>query len=83
MTRKTIELKSAFKKTAQRALKNEFGFEPNLSDIEVFDGNGRSKFKIRVRDREYQFDSFETGHSKISPDGVTVWVGPGTIKKLK
>ena len=63
------------KKTAQAALKSEYGFAPSLKDITLLECSGdRTYILFRVAGHEYSFDS----HSFA--DG-SVWVGSGTIEK--
>lgn len=69
------------KRTAQQALKSEYGFCPALADIDVVsvtEKEGRPIFIIfYVHGKEYYFDSYLVHFG----DTPSVWVGKGTITK--
>lgn len=63
------------KKTAQAALRSEYGFSPSLKDITLLEASGdRTYILFRVAGHEYSFNSYKFH------DG-SVWVGSGTIEK--
>lgn len=63
------------KKTAQVALKSEYGFAPALKDITLLEASGdRTRILFRVAGHEYSFNSYNF------IDG-SVWCGSGTIEK--
>ena len=65
--------KEELKKTAQVALKSEYGFAPALSAIRLLEAaDDRTYILFRVGDTEYRFDSY------LFHDG-SVWCGRGTI----
>lgn len=66
--------KKELRKTAQKALRSEYGFAPALSKITLFEAHSDGEYILfRVEDKEYSFDSFMTNNG--------VWVGKGTITK--
>lgn len=68
--------KQEIKKTAQAALKSEYGFAPALTDIRLLEDNGeRTYIRFAVENKEYVFNSYKWA------DG-SVWVGKGTIEKV-
>ena len=65
--------KEELKKTAQVALKSEYGFAPALSAIRLLEASDDRKYILfRVGDTEYRFNSY------LFHDG-SVWCGRGTI----
>lgn len=72
-----------FKKTAQQALLQHYGFTVSkLSDIEIFDGNSRTEFKFKVKNGFiYQFKG-TASNSTIAKDGLNVFIGKNSIIKL-
>ena len=71
--------KSEMKQIAKEALRSEYGFYPNLKDIQIMESNDIGTYiAFMVNGRYYRFDSY------ISTIGGmrTVWVGSGTIEKL-
>lgn len=71
--------KDIMKHTVQRAMENEYGFRPPLSQITLLEAaDDRTYILFSVNKHEYRFTSF------ISTIGgcETVWVGKGTIEKL-
>lgn len=63
------------RKTAQAALRAEYGFAPALRDITLLEASGdRTYILFKVNDWEYEFNSYSYR------DG-TVWVGDGHLKK--
>lgn len=63
------------KKTAQTALKSDYGFAPLLKDITLLEASGdRTYIRFLVAGHEYSFSSYHFH------DG-SVWVGSGTIEK--
>lgn len=68
--------KMNMKKTAQAALKSEYGFQPSLEKIILLEGcDDRTYIRFRVGIHEYTFNSYTFA------DG-SVWVGHGTIEKV-
>lgn len=62
------------KKTAQSALKSEYGFFPKLGDITLLEAHGdRTYILFSVFGHQYSFRSYDMGHG--------VWVGSGTVTK--
>ena len=66
--------KEILKRTVQSALKSEFGFSPSLQDITLLENTNRTYIMFQVRDKFYQFNSYEMNGG--------VWVGEGTIKRV-
>lgn len=67
--------KQITKKTAQYALKAEYGFAPSMSEIQVLEASGdRTYILFRVGQWEYEFKSYIFS-------GKSVWAGPGHIRK--
>ena len=67
--------KQIIKKTAQYALKAEYGFAPALADITLLESSGdRSYILFKVSDYEYEFNSYTLS------DG-SVWVGAGHVEQ--
>ena len=63
------------KKTAQAALKSEYGFKPRLKEIILQEVSfDRTYIRFRVGIHEYSFNSYRL------PDG-SVRVGSGTLEK--
>ncbi len=73
MTNRKIKLN--LNRTAQAALKSEYGFQPSLDSITLLEGSDdRTYIRFKVGSHEYAFYSCKW------PDG-SVWVGKGTIEK--
>lgn len=68
------------KRTAQGALKSEYGFAPALKDITLLEADRDGTYILfRVgSSKEYRFSSY------ISHIGgmETIWIGKGTIEKI-
>lgn len=70
------EVRTNLKRTAQAALKSEYGFNPSLDSIILLEGcDDRTYIRFRVGVHEYAFNSYKF------EDG-SVWVGSGTIEKV-
>lgn len=68
--------KAELRKTAQMALKSEYGFAPSLDKIVLLEANLDGTYILfEVLGHEYRFDSYR--ESRFN----TVWVGNGTITK--
>ena len=68
--------KAELRKTAQMALKSEYGFAPSLDKIVLLEANRDGTYILfEVLGHEYKFDSYR--ESRFN----TVWVGNGTITR--
>lgn len=68
--------KDKIKKTAQAALRSEYGFKPSLNDIVLLEASDdRTHILFRVKGHEYRFTSY------LFNDG-SIWCGNGTIEKI-
>ena len=77
---KKMRTKTELKKIARTALKNEYGFQPPLTNITLIEANGNGTYILfRVNSIEYRFDSYTMGEGFPFPDSV--WCGKGTINK--
>ncbi len=71
--------KQEIKKTAQAALKSEYGFAPPLSEITLLEASDdRTYILFSVRNKEYRFTSYILTYGDIE----SVWVGDGTITRV-
>ena len=77
--------KNDFKKTAQAALKAEYGFCPPLSEITLLETAGdRTYIMFSVRGHQYQFRSgiCDRGiNERTGKQYECIWVGKGTIER--
>lgn len=71
--------KREYKHIVKEALRNEYGFSPKESEIQLMETNDVGTYiAFLVNDRYYRFDSYQ-----LHVDGMTtVWVGSGTIEKV-
>lgn len=71
------QLKTNMRYTAQLALKSEYGFKPSLESIILLEGcDDRTYIRFQIGIHEYVFSSYKL------EDG-SVWVGNGTIEKVR
>jgi hypothetical protein len=74
----TKKFEDQLKKTAQIALKEEFGFAPCLSEITLLECDGdRTYIRFHVHGNVYAFNS----RIEHIGDMETVWCGKGTITR--
>lgn len=69
------------KKIAKAALRNEYGFAPASTNITLLEASSDGTLiRFKVDDKEYLFESYQ-----IVIDGkpATIWIGEGTITKLR
>ena len=70
------EIRTNMKRTAQLALKSEYGFNPSLESIILLEGcDDRTYIRFRVGVHEYAFNSYKFEDGRV-------WVGSGTIEKV-
>lgn len=76
--------KTDLKKTAQKALKEEYGFAPALNDIVLLEASGdRTYIYFSVRQNKYTFRSSIDiyGTDENGEQIESLWIGKGTIEK--
>lgn len=71
--------KREYKYIVKEALRNEYGFSPKESEIQLMETNDVGTYiAFLVNGRYYRFDSYQLHVGGMS----TVWVGSGTVEKL-